>query len=399
MKAESANAHEFGWGIPEYGYVLGRLGGHEIYPDRLFGAGDFIVQAAAKPEDLLCSTTVASATDRWREWYEEQPAEFPVASSIMREASERMTEDRSRRTTIWDWETARIFYPLKEETGFFRMFAEIEPNPEGILAFANRYGNLMFHGCSVLVWQEEVLAMRRALRVWDLLDGNDVAGLREQFRWRKFADLVWDFPDLRCLESYCNKDQWLIFDSHPHMAAGKRPPFPDRRAIEAITRRQLPQQEWDNLLKKRDPAAAANAYLRLVIHPRFKAYVGSTLSWVGDRSLAWEPVPKNLLGAIWLQFQGGIAASKKYHTCLGPGCRKWFEVSPGVTRSDARYCTEKCRVRAYQNRRKRALEMWDEGKSDKQIAKELGTHVETVQGWRSRGRWEEKRDARDRKRR
>jgi len=57
-------------------------------------------------------------------------------------------------------------------------------------------------------------------------------------------------------------------------------------------------------------------------------------------------VPKNLLGAIWIQFEEAVTDNKKFEKCA---CKKWFEVSGKAARSDKKHCSATCRTKAHRN--------------------------------------------------
>lgn len=79
----------------------------------------------------------------------------------------------------------RTYDPLADEVGLFREFAAVEPTPEGIVTFANRYGELGVWrakvrdfagakyaadeagGDSLDHWRREIEAVRTALTNWD----------------------------------------------------------------------------------------------------------------------------------------------------------------------------------------------------------------------------------------
>jgi hypothetical protein len=89
-------------------------------------------------------------------------------------------------------------------------------------------------------------------------------------------------------------------------------------------------------------------------------------------------VPKNLLGAIWLQFAKIIDRRSAMQRCVT--CRNLFAVGGGrqnARRGDARCCSDQCRW----GRRKLARDLAREGHMLREIAKTLGADLPTVRGW------------------
>jgi hypothetical protein len=90
-------------------------------------------------------------------------------------------------------------------------------------------------------------------------------------------------------------------------------------------------------------------------------------------------VPRNLLGAIWIQTAAMAEGGRNYGRC--EQCRGWFVVSPEINRADRAYCSDRCRHKAYRDRRQRARELHAKGMTAPKIAGELGSDSETVRGW------------------
>lgn len=61
--------------------------------------------------------------------------------------------------------------------------------------------------------------------------------------------------------------------------------------------------------------------------------------------------PKGLIGALWLQAALVISGSRRLKVC--PVCGKLFAVAKGRnTRRDRVYCSHRCKIRAYRQRKK-----------------------------------------------
>jgi hypothetical protein len=97
----------------------------------------------------------------------------------------------------------------------------------------------------------------------------------------------------------------------------------------------------------------------------------------GGFGLGFEP--RNLLGAIWLQFAEAAAAQKLYRRC--DFCGIWFEVSPRVAGKSRVYHSNACRVKAYRERQAEAQRRYQAGAAIEDIASALDSEPETVRGW------------------
>ena len=89
--------------------------------------------------------------------------------------------------------------------------------------------------------------------------------------------------------------------------------------------------------------------------------------------------PHSLLGALWFQFADAVAGLKDYRRC--EVCNTPFEVSPDVNRISRSYCDNACRVKAYRDRRTKAVKMRKRGKTLREIEKETGSDIETIKEW------------------
>ena len=93
-------------------------------------------------------------------------------------------------------------------------------------------------------------------------------------------------------------------------------------------------------------------------------------------------VPKNLMGAMWLQFARGIDANKDYRRCRA--CGDWFEISLEANRPTRFFCKDACRYKFYRERIAAAQQLHSEGVSIEAIAERLDTDTASVEGWIAR---------------
>jgi hypothetical protein len=266
------------------------------------------------------------------------------------------------------------YTPLRVHSALFRELADTEPTPEGIKAFADRFGCLglpafadpntppsrskgspftsrleCIEGERYEDWQKEIQALRHAVELWDMARAGDEAGLSRHVRWSLDR------------QSVC-----ITFLS-------------DEKGVDTDLMEELPESEW---FRPGDVIRPALFYVQGQVNR-----VLGHLQRVSPQ-LVYEPqagqltlhfIPENLLGAIWLQLAQAISGNKQYRQCQG--CKKWFELSPEVARTNRLFCSDKCRTRAYRGRKEQAQTMAKEGKSIKEIAKELESDVNIVKSW------------------
>jgi hypothetical protein len=299
----------------------------------------------------------------------------------------------------------RAYKPLREHTGLFREFAATEPTRDGIVAFANRYGRLgaparidilppeldqdseaaarwsmdlgepvagfpVRSGEPFGVWCYEILAMHRAVELWEMLRRKDDEGLAKRISWYRV-------PGEKVV---------VFYDDHlgdpPDFSEGLFTPERDHHIIAS-------EQNSPEILEEFSPGDRydpAWVYLERAIKERLT--VGASPRPMRERNpdrLSLRISPNSLLGAMWLQFALAVEGNKEHRQC--EACKTWFEVSAQAARTSKRYCRAACRVRAHRERQaqvqERARQLQGEGKSLKQIAKELDTDVKTIKGWLS----------------
>jgi hypothetical protein len=252
------------------------------------------------------------------------------------------------------------YHPLREETGLFRTFARTDPSPDGILDFANRFGELgwpEYVSAGVVsgsdpagdlrAWQHHVAEMRRLVALWDALKQGDWRGVVKQL---------------------------------PTYLIGLKPPAADARLADLAVTHLLSTvgQELTTLVRPPDS-------------PDLLPEAEPVRRLLGGVRGGWDPVARQpvarlvvrgLLQAMYCQFAWSMLGDKKYNCC--PVCGKWFEVGPAVqpgARSDKSVCSTSCRVKQYRRRKYRARELRAGGWSLARIARELGTDTDTIKRW------------------
>jgi len=245
--------------------------------------------------------------------------------------------------------------PLKKNTALFLEFANLEPTPEAITKFANKYGLLgegvdepiVLEGASPLeegegnlvkIWFEESRRMKEVVDSW--WSGFGHAGLYSGSSNEKAHNTKSDD------------------ESKPRQGkeASKGPLQMSKRALAA------------NLLNVLAERISKGVVLEPVpLSVQAKGLLGLYLR------------PKSLLDAMWLQFAMAVEENKQFRQCSV--CKGWMEVTPESRRQDAKYCSNKCRSKAYRERQKEARRLHAKGMSPAQIAKRMGTDTKTIKSW------------------
>jgi hypothetical protein len=264
--------------------------------------------------------------------------------------------------------TLRQYFPLTDVNGLFRQFVETEPTRDGILDFANQFGSLSFNNKWVRFidepyakWKSCILCLRYVVDLWDAARSGDQAKLAAAVQW-KLSRSVGTHVIIHVPQDLTNLAQ----------EAGNLRPF-DTSCF------------WMHSLQVGDLIQPALKFVENKLNDFMEGLVSPHLRWdcAGKRP-DLQLTPHNLLGAIYLQFALAVDGNKDYRQC--PSCGKWFELSTHGARADRLTCSDACRFRAYRQRQERARQMHAEGKTFKEIAKELGSTVATVKGWIAKGK-------------
>ena len=91
--------------------------------------------------------------------------------------------------------------------------------------------------------------------------------------------------------------------------------------------------------------------------------------------------PRTLRASMWFQFSLGLAGGYEYRKCKH--CERLFEISTEDTgfRSHRAFCTDTCKTKNYQQRKKTALRLSASGTRLSAIAKQADTKIATVRRW------------------
>jgi hypothetical protein len=277
--------------------------------------------------------------------------------------------------------------PIRTETGLFRNLADLEPNQDAILAFANRYGDLGENdwGLPLDYRRTRVKAppdtsldeirLRRTmpesiLPVLKQLE-NDGGVVGDPFSiWRS------DIREMKdCVELLD------LIETKKSSAIAKR------FRISGTAARYLGPTAHGPIIVQVSHAlqgATAIESALAVLHARIKRRLTRRLTprltydeKTGRSDLGFAP--ERLRDVVWLQLAEAMCYNRRYRSC--EVCAKWYEVAPDVARTSRMYCSTACKLKAYRLRQKTARELRRSGKSLREIAKHVSAEMETIKGW------------------
>ena len=218
---------------------------------------------------------------------------------------------------------ATTYDPLSTEPALFRIFAELNATEESIQRFANKYGDIAY--LSNLAWDWHI----------DIIGGYSIAG------WQSAINAMRDT-----------------------IARGE--------VLAAYRKNERGERG------ERERAARISEFANSLLCG--STHVPVWLSATSKNGISdLRTMTYSLYDAMILQCIEALTENKRYRRC--ETCGKPFEVTPAFNRSDRIYCSDNCRVKAYQARRKRAKEMRAEGHTLREIAKELECNMETTKKW------------------
>jgi hypothetical protein len=135
-------------------------------------------------------------------------------------------------------------------------------------------------------------------------------------------------------------------------------------------------------LDDEDPAMAALSLVQRLADDRPRDHIETRLRFrASSPRLNVSLVPTNLIGALWLQFAAAVDGLKNFNQCSQ--CGAPFEVSRDPRtgkRSDAWFCSSRCRVGHYRERIEQARRIRSTGITVERIACELDADVRDGSG-------------------
>jgi hypothetical protein len=260
----------------------------------------------------------------------------------------------------------RSYAPLQEATALFRTFSEVNPSKEGILDFANQYGSLgvatFFRAATgppeVLaygrfgerldVWSQEILRMKEAVTLLDLVRARNEAGLSRLLRWREahVDRLFAAWPD-----------SWVYEGSGRQVTMVAGAPYTPSNVFAPALGLVM---GWANE--------------KLLRHTSLRLSSDDE-----DGGPMLEIRATTLLAALWIQFAQAVIRPASHRRCKT--CGNWFTVSDDGRKADQAFCQDACKSKDYRQRKATAQQMANEGKPVTRIAEALQTDVATVKKW------------------
>ncbi|MHB0916016.1 MAG: hypothetical protein ACYC5A_02240 [Thermoleophilia bacterium] len=266
------------------------------------------------------------------------------------------------------------YYPLRDHSCLFRIFAETPVDDAGIIAFANQFGLLgveldaapgrvkPFIGTAepIIAWEAEIMAIKSALALWDMVTGDEYQALEDY---------------LRPLVEATRND----IDGYSRKGGGADGDASRADAGELRWFRTHP--EVLELFDSGELKLLALARVQAIVNEHLGSRVSPRILWDDHRRGVWGLyfVPDSLVGAIWIQFAQAITENRDYRRCRQ--CDSWFEIDHYKARTNRYFCSNACRSKAYRDRQQQARTMAETGMCCEDIAVSLGSETETVARW------------------
>jgi len=229
--------------------------------------------------------------------------------------------------------------------GLFRSFSETERVPNAVLKFATQYGHL---GVRKLIavdapqetsgrksfsmrwaeplqsWFNEIDEMDRLVRAWD-------SGWTGVPTTRKIKQTVAHIAD-RLIYSWSTE----LGQGTEVLASQDLRPW--------LLERLLPLDSTKSIRR------ALRCYLQVAVNQKLKLNeVAVQLLWDRkDVELGLSMVPSTLAGFMWLQFATAIQGNVAHRRC--EDCGHWFALGGRLGRSDKRFCSGTCKMRAHRKK-------------------------------------------------
>ncbi len=219
-----------------------------------------------------------------------------------------------------DNSSSRHYDPFRDAPALFLELAENGESEENIRHFANQYGTLWsdLKGPNLLDWRHTIRDLRGAVALWQAVVKRDRGALAEFVGWER-GRLCWKSNFAKPIDE---KGRALY-------------------GIELQTK--LPPFKSGDLL---GPATALLDYV-LATMPAWNLSIAPVRR---GESLELQLSVQTLLSVVWMQFALAVGESKSYGRC--EFCGRSFE--KGLVREDRTFCSDNCRVKNHQRRRKQA---------------------------------------------
>lgn len=310
-------------------------------------------------------------------------------------------------------------FPLRDNPALYKEFASLDPTPEAIAAFADRWGMLTAGTTTVkpiqggglpgdlgsrgslrveshAFWCHAVQEMRNAIVLWNLVGagvdgGTEPQRLREVIRIDSKARTI-DYLPAHRVTLYEYDRLALSQGDRTHEMKPETVKQASETAMRALVdslRREerhhiypvplvtndVPPEILDELWEGEDLVKAAWLLLGQIVSR--EVGLRSELRVIlrpGGEPYGLFPHPRNLLGALWLMLLGDVTRLRGARQC--PVCQRWFGASLSGKRV---YCPDRaCRQKAYELRKK-TRKLVAAGATTEEIARKLQLPPSTIE--------------------
>ena len=274
----------------------------------------------------------------------------------------------------------RTTSPLTETPQLYLDFASLDPNRKAIMSFANQYGLLVGRpvptrngdrrrGDRYSLWKKEIAALNQVIEIWDAIyarrcqDLPELIGMRDMrngARIRKGLLAKWDL-------------MWKSAGALNQTGQDIPTNIPASESFDPIA------EGLAFILFQCNKRLDKHTAGRLLYNPGIKlpSPLKNTVPRMGRPVSRF--VPKNLLGALWVQAAEAIGGTREHRPCKG--CGRRIAISPDDRPRHAMFCTQACKAKSQRAKRRHARELHVEGVNLEEIARRLNTEPERVRKW------------------
>jgi hypothetical protein len=242
------------------------------------------------------------------------------------------------------------YRPLSREySGLLNEIASLQPTPDSVLAFANRYG-LLGWPVTAQVFRGEAVSRPAAP---SLVNAAPFA-TDDDPPHRQFPGIIGEYL------------------AHPKQIW-------DHRSTWSSQIRKFSEFKRNHLMLKKVPLLAPS--LQMLVNFELAETAGPYVSWSRPhKAFRLRLWPKSLAGALWLQAAIALSLPLEIRQCVV--CETPIELSrAGGARTDAMFCSPACKSKDYRQRKANARRLRSDGKTILQIARQLRANPTTVKDW------------------
>lgn len=275
----------------------------------------------------------------------------------------------------------------------FLEFSSLDPDSDAeILRFANLNGllengrlflenaskagdhaELLIAGEPRRLWRDHIRKLKEATELWMAIQNNDKDLLAKRIQWRG--------------------PNFVTYEGLPRLTPGGQK-FANFATIASKAEQGEPFSYRSELFKRMspdDPVLPAKMQLRDMVREQLTPLVELDMQWTDNfKSLSTFNKPTCLIGALWFQLLMAVQENTSFGRCVAPGCGKPLMIQPGGYRANKRTCSNSCRQRLSDERKRQARELHQKGISEKEIARRLETTREQIAIWIEKVRPEQK---------